>query len=66
MKSLKQKKKKQKNKITEIILEPSKVYVGSTFRLKVKAVKYVTYSEIKAKETYNTLKEYSYNDLKGE
>lgn len=54
------------NKITEIILEPSKVFVGSTFRLKVKATRYATYQEIKNKETYNSLKNYTYAELKGE
>ena len=53
------------NKITEIILEPSKIFAGSTFRLKIKATRYATYNEIKAK-TYNQLKTYTYADLKGE
>lgn len=52
------------NKITEIIVEPNKLYVGSTFRLKVKVTKYVTYSEVKTK-TYNNIKNYTYNELKG-
>lgn len=53
------------NKITEIIVEPSKVYVGSTFRLKVKATRYATYQEIKSK-TYNQPKTYTYAELKGD
>lgn len=52
------------NKITEIIVEPTKLYVGSSFRLKVKAIKYVTYNEVKTK-TYNDIKNYTYNALKG-
>lgn len=54
------------NKITEIIIEPSKVFVGSTFRLKIKATRYATYQELKSKETYNSLKNYTYAELKGE
>lgn len=54
------------NKITEIIIEPTKVYVGSTFRLKIKATRYATYQEIKSKETYNSLKNFHFNELKGE
>ena len=54
------------NKITEIILEPSKIFVGSTFRLKVKATRYATYQELKSKESYKSLKNYTYTELKGE
>ena len=54
------------NKITEIILEPSKVFVGSTFRLKVKATRYATYQELKNRETYNSLKNFNYSELKGD
>lgn len=53
------------NKITEIILEPSKILAGSSFRLKVKATRYMTYAEVKEK-TYNENKSYSYCELKGE
>ena len=53
------------NKIVEIITEPSKIEVGSTFLLKIKAIRYLTYDEVKAK-TYNQIKEYFYNELKGE
>ena len=53
------------NKITEIIIEPTKVYVGFTFRLKIKATRYATYNEIKSK-TYDQLKTYTYADMKGE
>ena len=53
------------NKITEIITEPNKIYVGSTFKLKIKAIRYATYNELKTK-TYNEVKNYTYNKLKGE
>ena len=52
------------NKILEVIVEPTKLYVGSSFRLKVKATRYVTYNEVKTK-TYNDIKNYTYNALKG-
>lgn len=52
------------NKITEILVEPTKLYVGSTFRLKVKAIRYSTYTELKTR-TYNDIKNYTYNSLKG-
>lgn len=54
------------NKITEIIVEPSKVEVGPTFKLKIKAIRYATYQEIKDRLTYTQLKNYTYNQLKGE
>lgn len=54
------------NKITEILVEPSKVETGSTFMLKIKAIRYATYKELKDKLTYNTLKDYTYGELKGE
>ena len=39
--------------------------LGSSFLLKVKATRYLTYDEVKTK-TYNQIKEYTYNNLKGE
>ena len=51
------------NKITEVIVEPSQVYVGSTFLIKVKAINYITYNEIKDRLTYDTLKDLTYNEL---
>lgn len=51
-------------KIQEIILEPSKIRVGSIFRLKVKAINYLTYRELKS-QNYNYFKEYKYKDVKG-
>lgn len=53
------------NKILEAIVEPSKVVVGSTFLLKIKATRYLTYTELKTK-TYNQNKTYTYAELKGE
>ena len=54
------------SKIKEIIIEPSKVYAGSIFKLKIKAIRYAQYRELKQKLTYNTTKQYSYSELKGE
>ena len=54
------------NKITEVQVEPSQVEVGSTFKLKVKAIRYATYGEIGTKLTYDTLDDYTYQELKGE
>ena len=38
---------------------------GSNFLLKVKAIRYLTYNEVKTK-TYNEIQEYTYSELKGE
>ena len=54
------------NKITQIIVEPETIYTGSTFLLKIKAIKYLTYQEIKDNLTYDTLTEHTYGQLKGE
>lgn len=53
------------NKIIEIITEPDKIRVGSTFLLKIKAIRYLTYDEVKTKN-YNKIKEFTYNEMKGE
>lgn len=37
------------SKIKEIILEPQKIFVGSTFKLKIKAIRYMTCEEMKNK-----------------
>lgn len=52
------------NKITEIITEPNKVFVGSVFKLKIKAIRYATYGELRTR-TYDQAKIYTYNQLKG-
>lgn len=52
-------------KIIEKILEPSKIYEGSTFLLKIKVIRYLTYQEVKQK-TYNETKSFTYAELKGD
>lgn len=52
-------------KIVETIVEPNKIEVGTKFKLKVKVIEYLTYSEIKNLSTLQ-LKEYSTKQLKGE
>lgn len=54
------------NKITKVLVEPSKIIEGSTFMLKIKAIRYATYQELKDKLTYTTLEDYTYSQLKGE
>lgn len=54
------------SKIKEIILEPAKIYVGSSFKLKIKATRGVTYQEMKDRLTYNSLLNYKYSELKGD
>lgn len=53
------------SKIQEIIVEPSKIYAGSTFKLKIKAIRYATYNELKVR-TYSTMQNFTYSELKGE
>lgn len=53
------------NKISEIIIEPSQVYAGDTFKLKVKAIRYVTFDELK-EITFNQVKNFTFGNLKGE
>lgn len=53
------------SKIIETILEPSKIYAGSNFLLKIKAIRYLTYKEMQIKN-YIYYKSYTYKDLKGE
>lgn len=50
------------SKIQEIIVEPIKVQVGSTFKLKIKVIKYLTYKEMKTKN-FKYFKNYKYKDL---
>lgn len=52
------------SKIQEVIVEPEKVSVGSTFKLKVRVINYLTYKEMKTKN-YKYFKDYKYKDLKG-
>lgn len=53
------------SKIIEKILEPARIEAGSTFKIKVKVIRYATYQEMKAK-TVNFIKNYTVADLKGE
>lgn len=54
------------NKIKNVLVEPSKIIEGSTFLLKIKAIRYATYEELKTKLTYTTIQDYTYGQLKGE
>ena len=47
------------------ITEPANITAGSTFLLKIKAIRYLTYAEVKTK-TYNEIKTYTYAELKGD
>ena len=54
-------------KILETIIEPTKIEVGSIFKLKIKAIRFTTYNEFKTNQkTYNDLNSYTYGDLKGD
>ena len=54
------------SKIKEIILEPSRIEVGSTFMLKIKAIRSATYYELKTRLNYTTIQNYTYGELKGD
>ena len=53
------------NKITEVKIEPIPIYAGKKFKLKVKAIRYVTFDELK-ELTYNQVKNFTYGNLKGD
>lgn len=54
------------SKITEKIIEPSsRVDVGSTFKIKVKAIRYAPYEEFKTK-LVSKIDDYFVAQLKGE
>lgn len=53
------------NKIIEVITEPARVETGSKFVLKIKAIRYLKYKEMKTKN-YDYFKSIKYRDLKGE
>lgn len=53
------------SKIIEKIVEPTKIQVGSIFKLKIKVIRYLKYKEMKTKN-YNYFKSIKYGDLKGE
>ena len=44
---------------------PKEIFVSSKFKISIKAIRYMTYDEVKTK-TYNDIKQYTYNELKGE
>lgn len=52
------------SKIKEIIVEPSRIVCSSTFKLKIKAIKYLTHGELKNIQVKN-LKEHTVLDVKG-
>lgn len=53
------------SKIIEKIIEPSRVEVGSIFKLKIKAIRYLTYREIK-EQAISKLKQFTVTEMKGE
>ena len=53
------------NKIVEKIIEPSRIEVGSIFKLKIKAIRYMSYEEMKERTVYK-IKQYTVAELKGE
>lgn len=53
------------NKIVQVITEPSIIHTGSNFKLKIKAIRYITYGELK-KEKVIKVKQYKIKELKGE
>lgn len=52
-------------KIIEKILEPSKIRTGSSFLLKVKAIRYATYGEVKTRKVLD-LKKFTVGQMRGE
>lgn len=53
------------SKIIEKVLEPSKIEVNSIFKLKIKAIRYLIYIEVKELEI-GEIKKYTVKQLKGE
>lgn len=53
------------NKIVEIRLEPTDIYTSQKFKLKVKAIRYLTFNELKTL-TFDQVKEYTFGQLKGD
>ena len=52
-------------KILEKKIEPKHIETGNKFRLMIKAIRYMSYGEMK-KETILNLKKYTVSNLKGE
>lgn len=53
------------NKIVEVRTEPSVIYTGQSFKLKVKAIRYLTFEELK-ELTFTEVAQYTFGELKGE
>lgn len=53
-------------KIIEKILEPTRIEVGSIFKIKIKAIRYASYNELKNNLNYLNTQKYQYNQLKGD
>lgn len=53
------------SKILEKIIEPSKIYVGSIFKLKIKVDPSITYTNL-LQRTYNNLETFTYKQVKGD
>ena len=52
-------------KILEKKIEPKHIEVGNKFKIKIKAIRYMIYGEMK-KETILNLKKYTVSNLKGD
>ena len=52
-------------RIIDKVLEPSKIFTGSKFVLKVKVEKHLTFNELE-NYTFNELENYTFNELEGE
>ncbi len=53
------------SKIIEKIIEPSKVEIGSIFKIKIKTIRYLTYAEIK-NQKISKLKNVTIAEMKGD
>lgn len=53
------------NKIVEVRIEPNTIYAGDKFKLKVKAIRYLTFEELK-ELTFTEVAQYTFGELKGE
>lgn len=53
-------------KIIDKVVEPSRIEVGSTFKLKIKAIRYATYEELKIRTCLYVKDAFTYGELKGE
>ena len=53
-------------KIKVIIIEPTTVYTNSSFKLKIKVQRGLTFQELKDNMTFTTVKSYDFGELKGD